>query len=205
MRLLDYQRFIVAFHGCDEDVVERVLLGKGELDYSENAYDWLGRGIYFWEYGPRRAYEWAKWRSEGKGGSGGKVKTPAVIGAYINLGRCFDLLDTANTTLLGSVFNQFKNDCEDKGVRPPRNEAAFDGDIDHTKRILDCAVVNFAVEAIEAMEKTQFQTVRCIFSEGKPAFDGSLIMAKSHIQIAVRDRSAIVGYFRPNIDFSTLT
>jgi hypothetical protein len=196
VRLLDYQRFVVAFHGCDEEVAQRVLLGKGELDYSENAYDWLGKGIYFWEYGPRRAYEWAKWRAQGKGGVGSKVKKPAVIGAYINLGRCFDLLDTANTRFLGDVFGAFEMDCQTKGLRPPRNEPAFEGDIDCTRRQLDCAVVNFAVEAIEETERTQFQTVRCIFSKGRPAFEGSLIMAKSHIQIAVRDLSAIVGYFR---------
>jgi hypothetical protein len=200
VRLLDYQRFVIGFHGCDQEVAERVLLGKGELDYSENAYDWLGKGIYFWEYGPRRAYEWARWRAEGKGGVGSKVKTPAVLGAYINLGRCFDLLDTANTSFLAGMFEEFKR----QGLSLPRNEASHKNDIDHTKRLLDCAVVNFTVEAIEKTEAIKYQTVRCIFSEGVPAFAGSLIMAKSHIQIAVRDRSAIVGYFRPNIDFESL-
>jgi hypothetical protein len=43
-----------------------------------------------------------------------------------------------------------------------------------------------------------FQSVRGIFAEGTPAFEGSGIRLKSHIQIAVRDPSCILGYFRPS-------
>lgn len=203
VRLLDYQRFVIGFHGCDQEIAERVLLGKGELDYSENAYDWLGKGIYFWEYGPRRAYEWAKWRSEGKGGVGSKVKTPAVVGAIIQLGHCFDLLDIANTRLLGEMFEEFKRLHASTNVPLPVNEKSYQDDIDFTKRRLDCAVVNFTVEALERRRRVAFHSVRCMFSEGQPAFDGAFIQAKSHIQIAVRDKSAIVGYFHPSIDFET--
>ena len=32
-----------------------VLLRGEPLQPSENDYDWLGRGIYFWEHGPQRA------------------------------------------------------------------------------------------------------------------------------------------------------
>jgi hypothetical protein len=45
-----------------------------------------------------------------------------------------------------------------------------------------------------------FHTIRCAFSEGTPAFPGSKIMAQSHIQIAVRDPSVIIGYFKPHLD-----
>jgi hypothetical protein len=56
---LTYQRNIIGYHGCDAIVVEKVLAGKARLNVSTNAYDWLGQGIYFWEHGPQRAYEWA--------------------------------------------------------------------------------------------------------------------------------------------------
>jgi hypothetical protein len=39
-----------------------------------------------------------------------------------------------------------------------------------------------------------------VFSEGTPAYEGSKIMAKSHIQIAVRDASAVIGHFKPHVD-----
>ena len=42
MQPLDYQRTIVAYHGCDESLVHRVLMTGETLDLSENDYDWLG-------------------------------------------------------------------------------------------------------------------------------------------------------------------
>src|SRR2546428_834065 len=97
MAKLTYQRTIVGYHGCDAAVAADALAGKVRLQPSANPYDWLGEGIYFWEHGPRRAYEWA---AEHARVSGVKVKQPAVLGAEINLGVCLDLLDTANTRLL---------------------------------------------------------------------------------------------------------
>jgi hypothetical protein len=52
MDLLSYQRTVFGFHGCDKRVADAVLTGKTKLSASENAYDWLARGIYFWEHGP---------------------------------------------------------------------------------------------------------------------------------------------------------
>jgi hypothetical protein len=202
VRLLDYQRFVIGYHGCDKEIADRVLTGEGDLEYSSNQHDWLGKGIYFWEYGPHRAYEWAQWRSKGIGGPGVKIKSPAVVGALIQLGHCFDLLDTLNTKFLAEAFEEFKRLNEGEGLVLPQNEQSHKNDLDFTKRLLDCAVVNFAVELIEQRRKAPVHSVRCIFSEGSPAFDGSLIFAKSHIQIAVRDRAAILGYFKPNIDFA---
>ena len=44
---------LVLFHGCDKDVSEAVLSGQATLQPSENDYDWLGNGIYFWVGRPR--------------------------------------------------------------------------------------------------------------------------------------------------------
>ena len=46
-------------------------------------------------------------------------------------------------------------------------------------------------------EAERFQTVRCPFLEGTRAFPGSRILRESHVQIAFRDRSCILGIFRP--------
>jgi hypothetical protein len=45
-----------------------------------------------------------------------------------------------------------------------------------------------------------FQTVRSPFLEEPPAFPGSGIRKQSHIQVAVVDRSCILGVFRPNLE-----
>ena len=50
---------ILGFHGCDESIVDNILLGKEDLKQSDNTYDWLGHGIYFWENSPSRALEFA--------------------------------------------------------------------------------------------------------------------------------------------------
>ena len=38
MRILDYQRTVYAYHGCDAEVRDRVLMG-GTLKESQNDYD----------------------------------------------------------------------------------------------------------------------------------------------------------------------
>ncbi len=60
MNLLNYQRTIFGYHGCDRAVADPVLTGRQQLGPSSNEYDWLGSGIYFWEHGPSRALEWAE-------------------------------------------------------------------------------------------------------------------------------------------------
>ena len=62
---------------------------------------------------------------------------------------------------------------------------------------LDCAVFNYGLPAIEQVYATQFHSVRGVFQEVSPAFTGSDIRKKSHIQIAVRDPACILGYFKP--------
>ena len=51
--------FILAYHGCDRSVAERLLNNK-TFRLSENDYDWLGSGAYFWEANPARALAWAR-------------------------------------------------------------------------------------------------------------------------------------------------
>ncbi|HEY0093198.1 MAG TPA: hypothetical protein VGB96_02685, partial [Archangium sp.] len=79
---------VVAYHGCDAAVAERLLQGE-PFKPSANDYDWLGAGIYFWEYGADRALQFAREQTVR-----GKIHTPAHVGALIQLGNCFDLMDT---------------------------------------------------------------------------------------------------------------
>jgi len=52
--------FVLGFHGCDEVLAESVFAGKTTLTASQNNYDWLGHGIYFWENNPQRALDYAR-------------------------------------------------------------------------------------------------------------------------------------------------
>ena len=191
-----YQRIVVGYHGCDAAVAERVLTRKARLNMSTNSYDWLGEGIYFWEHGPQRAYEWAV--EQARLGAA-KVRNPSVLAARINLGVCLDLLDTANTRLLGKWYTKFRGFVQQNGFEMPQNrDTTGSRRGDKVLRYRDCAVIDYTLSSIAEAERITYQTVRGVFLEGKPAFPGSKIALKSHIQIAVKDRGCIVGFFRPN-------
>jgi hypothetical protein len=185
-----YDRTVIAYHGCDVAVAERVLAGE-PFRKSENNYDWLGRGIYFWEFGVNRAWKFAEFQKQL-----GKVQTPAVIGAIIQLGECFDLMDTRHTAELKDAYGLFKKFRRAAGVSLPKNLGKAP---DKKLRHRDCAVLNFYLQALEERGIT-FDTVRCAFVEGPYAFAGSGIRRESHIQIAVRSPACVIGVFRPMME-----
>ena len=182
-----YQRFVFGYHGCDASVADHAILSGKHLVPSENDYDWLGEGIYFWEHGPERAMEWAQEKQRR-----GEINQPAVVGALIHLGNCFDLLDIRSTSILAGAFEILRNVLLARGQQIPENS----GGLDQWRRKRDCAVLNFLLENLETPENSH-ETVRGIFPEGDFAFEGSGIRLKSHIQIAVGDPACILGYFRP--------
>jgi hypothetical protein len=172
-----FSRFVLGYHGCTTEFAESVLRGEvsvADWQMSANPYDWLGNGIYFWEFGPERAREW------GQGG---------VVGAVIQLGRCLDLTDTRYTDLLLPVYEDVRRMYRRRRKKPPANRRG--------RRDLDCMVINELI-AVQP-EEQRFQTVRGPFLEGSPSFPGSGILRESHIQLAVRDRTCILGVFRPNL------
>ncbi|WP_395742218.1 hypothetical protein [Prosthecobacter sp.] len=120
-----------------------------------------------------------------------KLTTPAVVGALIQLGNCFDLLDVRFTTLLRSMFSEFTALLEAAGDVPPANDPA------RKLHRFDCAFLNWAIPTIERGSGVRFQTVRGAFVEGEPLYPTAQIFMHSHIQIAVRDPDAIVGFFHP--------
>jgi hypothetical protein len=193
---LRYQRTVIGYHGCDAALAADVLSGKTRLKLSANLYDWLGGGIYFWEHGPQRALEWA---TEQGRLSGTKVETPSVLGARINLGMCLDLLDTANTELLRRWYVEFRITVRQEGTCMPHNrDAPGSRRGDKVLRFRDCAVIDYTLNDLAEGQHVKYQTVRGVFLEGKPAFPGSKIALKSHIQIAVKDPACIVEFFRPD-------
>lgn len=189
---LYHPRLIVGYHGCDRSTLERVLLRDEELSPSRNPWDWLGEGVYFWEQGLERAWEFAEEQRQR-----GQVQEPAVLGAYIYLGRCFDLTDRWATLQLDGWFRDYSDFLAAFGRPLPANRAATPGDHDLLLRNLDCGMLNFAMQSSDVKSgggRFHFQTIRGVFTEGEPAFPGSKILAKTHIQIAVRDPEMILGY-----------
>jgi hypothetical protein len=186
---MKYDRTVIAYHGCDAETATRLLDGS-PFKKSQNDYDWLGEGIYFWEYGAGRAMRFALDQKRR-----GKVTTPAIVGALIQLGRCFDLMDTRFTDELSVAFEMVKKLHEQRGKPMPMNAGRTP---DKLLRRRDCAVFNGYLTRLEERGMV-YDTVRCGFVEGPPAFEGSGIRHQSHVQIAVRNPACIVGVFRPTI------
>lgn len=184
---MKYDRTIVAYHGCDAKTAERILAGDS-FTRSENSYDWLGSGIYFWEFGADRALRFAAFQK-----TQNKVRDPAVVGALIQLGNCFDLMDTRYTSELGRAYELFKRAKRRSGKQLPKNEGVTP---DKKLRRRDCAVLNFYLQML-ADDGDNYDSVRCGFVEGKPAFPGSGIRQESHTQISIRNPACILGVFRP--------
>lgn len=192
MRGFDYQRLVIGYHGCDASVRDQVIQKGAQLKAFPKSYDWLGEGIYFWEHGPARALEWAQEQKRR-----GKLKTPAVLGAVLHLGQCFDLLDAEYTDVLAEAYPTFEEFMDICGEPLPKNRPLHAGDDDILLRDLDCAVVNWAIERLQR-KGPPFHSVRGVFQEGKAAFPDSGIRLRSHIQIAVRDPACVLGYFLPS-------
>lgn len=181
--------FILAFHGCDESVGERILAGKGHLQWSRKVYDWLGHGIYFWEGNPQRAYEWAEARQ-----LQGKIEKPFVLGAILDLGHCLDLFDSAGLRQVGDAYGVFRNSLVSNGIDIPRNSGATP---DNAARHLDCATINFLHQYRQQSGLTRYDSVRAPFLEGDSLYPGAGFRVQTHIQICVRREMSIKGYFRP--------
>jgi hypothetical protein len=183
-----YDRTVIAYHGCDARTADRLIAGE-PFRKSSNDFDWLGEGVYFWEYGYDRALRFAEEQRKR-----GKVERPAVVGALLQLGNCFDLMDTRFTADLKRSFPAFRKQYEIRGWPIPDNGG---GTVDRLLRRRDCAMINFYLETRPSFGFPSYDSVRCCFTEGDLAFDGSGIYDKSHVQIAIRNQACILGTFRP--------
>ena len=187
-RYTSYPAYVFGFHGCDVSVGESILSGQvPHLKPSENDYDWLGHGIYFWEANPARALEFAGERKNGKPVSQGQVETPFVLGAIIDLGQCLNLLDSR-------VFQELKDAY---GILESSQKVLPTNGKEKLLRKLDCAVIETLHAARATVSEASYQTVRGVFPEGKEVYPNAGFKDKDHIQICVRDLSCIKGYFRP--------
>lgn len=177
--------FVLGFYGCDKSIGDKLLAGE-KFKNSENVYDWLGAGIYFWQSNPRRGLEWAIERS--KRPSGSRIKEPFVVGAVIDLGFCLDLTTSEAAVKIKAAYNSLKKTYETAGRALPKNK--------HLRPLLDCAVINWLHDIRKKGGDEPFQSVKGVFIEGDPVYPDANFKQKTHIQIAVRDPKCIKGVFR---------
>ncbi|AXF78352.1 hypothetical protein LU604_21300 [Erwinia tracheiphila] len=184
---------VYGFHGMDRSAGLSILLQEEEFKHSNNLYDWLGGGVYFWENNYERAIQYAE---EDKKRKNSKIKNPFVLGAILELGRCFDLLDQKNIDFLKFSYDELIISLEKDKKEIPVNSAFGKNDFDFKRRELDCAVIRHAHE-LAKKEGRAFDSVRAAFLEGDPLYQGAKFHEKNHIQIAVINPNCIKGIFIP--------
>ncbi len=163
-------RIVEGFHGISIQRAESAIVNQ-QLAASHNPWDWLGDGTYFWEENMNRGIDWAM----KKYGS-----NAAVIRANIRLGRCLDLFDSKWTPVLQVAYQRLEESYSVRGEPLPVNRGG-----NHS---LDRQVINSVCE-----ESYEIDTVRGPFVEGLETFPGSLLPNLTHVQIAVRNPSVIMG------------
>lgn len=179
---------IIAFHGCDLTTFENVLYRHEHIAASKNDYDWLGNGIYFWENNLARAWQWAK--------DNPKIKSPAVIGAVLDLGHCLNLSDSRSINLLKVQHDIFKTTMLIANKEMPINKNISNNE-DVLLRRLDCAVIENLHMSRKVNKEKDFDSVRGIFIEGERIYKGTEFREKTHVQICARNPNCIKGYFAP--------
>ncbi|UXX80958.1 hypothetical protein N7E81_07585 [Reichenbachiella carrageenanivorans] len=182
--------FVLGFHGCDKDVALKILNGKQTLNPSTNSWDWLGEGMYFWEHDAFMALSYAQDVATDAQFAKGKIKTPFVIGAIIDLKSCWNLPTSGGVKLLKKGYKGLKKTTQLAGLEMPKNK-------NYAARFLDRAVIEYIHGINEENNFNKFDTVRGAFEEGDPVYDGTTITQKNHIQICVRNPKCIRGYFLP--------
>ncbi|MBP8849712.1 MAG: hypothetical protein KBG80_04065 [Breznakibacter sp.] len=195
---------MIGFHGCDESTRNELVNNPFVVKKSQELFDWLGNGFYVWENNNKRAYQWAVDKH-----SRGKIEKPSVVGVVYQLDNCLDFTDSQYIDILSTYYDLMKDDLTAIGKALPKNKD-LERDIYHDLifRELGCAVIEYMHQKIDEKiesdiikkgfsELIRFDTVRGIFTEGGPAFEGAGIQKKNHIQICIRNLNCIKGFFIP--------
>jgi len=178
--------FVLGYHGCDQAVAEHLLSGE-DFRPSSNDYDWLGHGIYFWEANPRRGLEFAE---ELLAKRRGRIMSPAVVGAIIDLGLCLDLTTSAGIAQVREAHRRLTEIHKIADLPIPRNKT------DGLRRNLDCAVIEMFHDIRLRAGELAVDCVKGVFIEGSPIYETAGFHDKTHIQICVRKPDCIKGVFR---------
>jgi hypothetical protein len=171
--------FVLGYHGCDRHVAEALLNGTTQFTASQNEWDWLGSGIYFWEANPLRGLEFAHQQKER-----GKLNEPFVLGAVLDLGYCLDLTSASGIAAVKAAYSNFAEVTRGAGKPMPRNR----GGADALLRELDCAVINH-LHQVRASARTPLQP----FDSIRPDLRGVGLLQQV---ICIRNLTCIKGVFR---------
>jgi hypothetical protein len=200
----DRPNLMLGFHGCDQSVRDRLVTNPDVVRISRESFDWLGNGFYIWENNYQRALQWAEDKQKR-----GRLETPSVVGVVYLLNHCLDFSDSTFIDMIAECYSTMKSESLEVGNELPKNkDLPKDQHHDLILRELDCYVIeymhrkisdqfDFDVKTKGFSSLKHFDTVRGLFTEGGPAFEGAGIRSKNHIQVCIRNLNCIKGFFIP--------
>jgi hypothetical protein len=171
---MDNPLTVYGYHGTSQTKATNIL--KHGFLASDNDYDWLGTGIYFFQDAPIRAKQWATQQHP---------NNPAVICAQIQLENCIDLFDVGWQPALKNMYNLFIE--RHRLLNRPLPKQSPHSSKAHR---LDCAFLNFVHEFI-LRQGQSIESIRATFIEGERLFPNSAIFDLAHVQIAIRNPALI--------------
>jgi hypothetical protein len=168
--------WVYGYHGTSME--RAVAIVEAGFKPSNNEYDWLGRGIYFWQDAPKRAWQWAQ---------SNHPDNPAVVKSRLRLDRsCLDLLDIGYSPLLKTMYNGFITSYAQQNLTLPQQNP------DRSKaHRLDCLFFNYVVSTFNNISDKRISSIRSAFVEGDRIFPTSAIYDLTHVQIAILDSNLI--------------
>jgi hypothetical protein len=116
---------LVVYHGCDATTRDDLVSGRlKHLSHSENKYDWLGRGSYFFEDDLERALMFARasCANPGKMYTHRAIATPAAVGAILCIARCLDMTKQTGIVTFKRAYGDMIDGIRTAGVSPPVNK-----------------------------------------------------------------------------------
>jgi hypothetical protein len=193
---------LIVYHGCDITTRDDLISGRlKHLSHSNNQYDWLGPGAYFFEGDVERAllFAQASQRNPDKRYTAKPIATPAVVGAVLQVQNWLDMTTQVGIKEFSLAYQAFADGLSTAGKPVPVNRSASDTDTDVIYRALDNAVFTWLHQARASQEPplSPFQAVRAAFHQGDKVAPTSGFHANTHIQISLRDNSCLIGWFLP--------
>ena len=190
---------LVGFHGCDITVRNKIVNGQSMLHDSDNDYDWLGNGMYFWENNPQRALDFAQQLHDRPQRGKTPIQNPAILGAVIDLGFCLDLLEKEFIGLVRQSYDTLDASYSTLDLPLPKN-APLGNSKDLLLRKLDCAVIENLHLYRKRKKLRPFDSARGVFIEGDALYPTAGFYEKSHIQLCLRNPNCVKGFFIPRAE-----
>lgn len=193
---------LIVYHGCDITTRDDLISGRlKHLSHSNNQYDWLGPGAYFFEGDVERAllFAQASESNPDKRYTAKPIATPAVVGAVLQVQNWLDMTTQVGIKEFSLAYQAFADGLSAAGKPVPKNRPANDTDTDVIYRALDNAVFTWLHKARESQQPPlpSFQAVRAAFHQGEKVAPTSGFHANTHIQISLRENACIIGWFLP--------